>query len=75
MLARYGGEEFLIMLPNTTVAEATEVAERLRWSVGRQPIVTTSGETLPVTASLGVSCALYEDQSEQDVIHNADQAL
>jgi diguanylate cyclase (GGDEF)-like protein len=79
IVARFGGEEFALALPNTGVAGAVELAERLRaalagirWSF--------AGPDRPLTASLGV-CALAEDAegASQDLLdallRDADHAL
>jgi two-component system, cell cycle response regulator len=51
---RYGGEEFLIVLPETNLAGAMVLAERLRETV--QNFETRfDGCTIPITASFGVS--------------------
>ena len=47
---RYGGEEFGILLPNTTVADAREVIERLRRDMRTHPLV----DEVMVTASFGM---------------------
>lgn len=52
--ARNGGEEFAVLLPDTTLDEATQVAEKLRIAIASQPVQTTSG-ALSVTASMGVA--------------------
>jgi two-component system cell cycle response regulator len=53
-VGRYGGEEFLIVLPETGMEGAMVLAERVRNSVETTPIQ-TSGETIHVTASFGVT--------------------
>lgn len=55
LLARVGGEEFLVALPQTTLADAERVAERLRQVVGDEPVLLPSGEKLRVTVSIGVA--------------------
>lgn len=53
ILARFGGEEFVILLPDTGVKEAVQVAERIRRDVEKR-----QDKTLPpYTVSLGVAVA------------------
>lgn len=52
--ARYGGEEFCLVLPDTALAEAVEVAERVRASTERLAIVSSDGRPVTVTTSVGV---------------------
>lgn len=77
MLARFGGEEFSIMLPETTLEEAIELAENLRLRVAESEDTDEKGERLPgVTISSGVtSLSAGEDISLQDFIGRADRAL
>jgi diguanylate cyclase (GGDEF)-like protein len=63
---RYGGEEFLILLPETELSEACEVAERIRKDVE---------EKMGVTVSLGVSCYNHSLQRKEDIVRKADDAL
>ncbi|RJQ42758.1 MAG: diguanylate cyclase [Nitrospiraceae bacterium] len=63
---RYGGEEFLILLPETELTEACEVAERIRKDVETK---------MGVTVSLGVSCYNHKMQKKEDIISSADDAL
>ena len=75
LLARYGGEEFCLLLSATDAAEASEVAERCRHSVGSRPFDTTAGP-LTVTASFGFACLNFEaGESGLDLIQRADQQL
>ena len=53
-VARYGGEEFVVVLPETTIADASMVAERCRAELAAAP--RKVGElAVPITASFGVS--------------------
>jgi diguanylate cyclase len=55
--ARFGGEEFVVILPQTTMADAINVAEQIRKTVQSRKIVKKhSGESLgSITLSIGVS--------------------
>ena len=50
---RFGGEEFVILLPNTDLRQAINVAERLREIIAATPLVHEQ-ELITITASLGV---------------------
>jgi diguanylate cyclase (GGDEF)-like protein len=58
LLARYGGEEFVAILPETDMAGARTIAEKLRRSVIEQQIPHTSGINGVVTISIGVVSGL-----------------
>lgn len=74
-LARFGGEEFVILLPNLSLPEAAQVAERLRSCLAKFSHIPNSQPTLPgVTISLGVAEFSPEDQLNC-LVHKADQAL
>jgi diguanylate cyclase (GGDEF)-like protein len=53
LTARYGGEEFAIILPNTDVAGAYLVADKIRQSIAEQTL-DADGQTFSLTVSLGV---------------------
>lgn len=81
IFGRYGGEEFVIVMPETDTQRAWNVAERLRRSIARTPIILECGK-ISITISLGVSTLQTEalvSQSSIDVleklIDHADQAL
>jgi diguanylate cyclase (GGDEF)-like protein len=71
--ARYGGEEFAVLLPDTRLEKAQEVAERIRQAVGDAPIDTRRG-ALAVTVSAGVA-VLGEQGDLAALIEAADGAL
>jgi diguanylate cyclase (GGDEF)-like protein len=52
--ARYGGEEFLLVLPDTSMSMAVELAERLRCVIEGLKI-TAGADTIKVTSSFGVA--------------------
>lgn len=54
IVARYGGEEFAIILPETGIQRAHEVAERIRSKVEAQKLI-FDDSTLSITVSIGLA--------------------
>jgi diguanylate cyclase (GGDEF)-like protein len=54
--ARYGGEEMVLVLPETSRATGTAIAEAIRRAVGAKPIQCGKAN-IPVTVSIGVATA------------------
>lgn len=74
IFARMGGEEFAILLPETGLNQAVEVAERLRQTVAEHPLQTFAGN-LVLTVSIGVSQVEAGDLTVEAILVRADQAL
>lgn len=60
VIARYGGEEFIVLLPQTAVAQACDIAERIRSAMSSHPFQAISGEGIQVTISIGISMLTAE---------------
>ncbi len=75
-VARYGGEEFSIVLPNTDLEGASELAENIRKAVMNSN-VTYDKKKIKLTVSIGVASVSADDhmEDENQIIHMADQAL
>jgi diguanylate cyclase (GGDEF)-like protein len=70
--ARYGGEEIAIIFPETSIVQATVMADRLREDVRRCFAV---GEPT-ITVSIGVSCIHVPDTTTaSELVRQADKAL
>ena len=52
--ARYGGEEFVVLLPDTDIASAILLAERIHNVVSREPYELPSGDSVHITTSIGI---------------------
>jgi len=74
IVARWGGEEFVVVLPNTTAADAQRVGERLRRAIEAARIVAPTGEPIAITASVGVATRLL-DESIDALLDRADRAM
>jgi len=73
---RWGGEEFLVVMPETDLANAAAVAERLRAAVAKDSFtVRSSGEKLAVTISVGVAAAIAGGDHSDRLLKRADDAL
>ena len=76
LACRYGGEEFVIVMPDTDLALARIVAERIRHQVDVHPFVVGGGAVqLPVTVSMGVSTIEGADDAPEKMLKRADVAL
>jgi diguanylate cyclase (GGDEF)-like protein/putative nucleotidyltransferase with HDIG domain len=74
--ARFGGEEFAIVLPETPIEEALEIAERLRASVAEERFeAQTVDEPLRATVSIGVATYPRDGATPAALIHEADLAV
>jgi diguanylate cyclase (GGDEF)-like protein len=74
--ARYGGEEFSILLPQSGLAEACAIGERIRRRIERTQF--PHGQSQPhgaVTVSIGVSSFGAELDTPAEIIRAADRAL
>lgn len=75
ILARYGGEEFIAVLPETSITDALNWAERVRTQVAAQPIEVNQ-HVIHVTLSIGVvDLAEGKYASLEEAIGKADIAL
>ena len=81
-LGRIGGEEFLILLPETNLDQAKEVAERLRISVSDTSYSSVENQSIKITISIGISIYDPNLQSHKDKnllvrqsIYEADMAM
>ena len=72
MAARYGGEEFAVVMSNTDLSEAAQVAERLRISIQAHSF---DSITSSVTASIGVALHPLDANSLDELISNSDRSL
>ncbi len=71
--ARYGGDEFAVILPNTSLADAVIVAERMVNAVANSP-VTWKKEQIALSISVGLG--QYDaDTTPEDITSRSDQAL
>ncbi len=66
---RFGGEEILVVLPQTRLAHAAEVAERVRQHVTRAAL------PFPLTVSVGIAGGEPGRDVPEAVFERADQAL
>jgi two-component system cell cycle response regulator len=75
LACRYGGEEFVVLMPETDLAVATMVAERLRRRIAGEPFPIQQGaRQIEVTISIGIA-ALGQGDTAATVLKRADQAL
>jgi diguanylate cyclase (GGDEF)-like protein len=74
VVARYGGEEFVLMLPRTAIAQAMEVANRVRMAVLQLQLENPGTALGRVTVSIGVA-AMEGQTSLSAALLAADEAL
>jgi two-component system cell cycle response regulator len=76
LACRYGGEEFVIVMPETDMAVATMVAERLRRRIASDPFAIQQGaRSVEVTISIGLAALGAASDTAAQILKRADQAL
>lgn len=76
LACRYGGEEFVVVMPDTDMAMAVPIAERLRSVIEATPFrLKQSGVDLTVTASLGLASVAENTHTPEFLLKSADRAL
>ncbi|HRL21857.1 MAG TPA: diguanylate cyclase [Alcaligenes sp.] len=75
LCGRLGGEEFGVLLPDCGPAQAHAVAERVRQSIARSPVMLDDGQELTLTASLGVATQGPDTPDLRSLLRQADTAL
>jgi diguanylate cyclase (GGDEF)-like protein len=69
-VARYGGEEFVVLMPDTTAADALELAEHIRARIAAKKFMGRK-----MTLSIGVATFPEDADSAETLISIADEAL
>ncbi len=76
LACRYGGEEFVVIMPDTTLDVAAQIAERLRDAVAAAPFkVAASGANVTLTTSVGIAALEPSGEDSASLLRRADQAL
>jgi len=68
---RYGGDEFAVLLPNTPIDAATQVADRIR----RQVATKAKAGHITITVSLGLANWPADGVAAEEIVAAADNAL
>ncbi|MGK7928390.1 MAG: diguanylate cyclase [Spirulina sp.] len=71
---RFGGEEFVVLLPETNLKDAIEVAERIGQNIAEMQFFHLE-KMIGVTTSIGVSSYQVGDRRIDDIIRRADKGL
>ena len=75
LVSRFSGDEFVVLCPNVRDLEhAVELATEYA-KVTEAPFMLASQRSVVVTASVGVAYVVHGDQSAQDILQQADQAM
>jgi diguanylate cyclase (GGDEF)-like protein len=74
IMARFGGDEFALLLPETDLATASEVADRICKAIQDTPFQTDAGD-IYLSASIGITTATYEVGDLEALLARADAAL
>lgn len=76
MACRLGGEEFVIVLPETDMALAYHIAERVRQSICNKTFpIPSAGINLDVTISIGIAGLEEPEDNADTILKRADKAL
>jgi diguanylate cyclase (GGDEF)-like protein/putative nucleotidyltransferase with HDIG domain len=71
VVARYGGDEFVILMPETNMEHARQLASKLRGWVSSDPLLREKN----ISASFGIACYPLHGSSPQELIQVADASM
>ena len=71
VVARYGGDEFVILMPETNMEHARQLASKLRGWVAADPLLREKN----ISASFGIACYPLHGSSPQELIQVADASM
>jgi diguanylate cyclase (GGDEF)-like protein/putative nucleotidyltransferase with HDIG domain len=71
VVARYGGDEFVILMPETNMEHARQLASKLRGWVSADPLMREKN----ISASFGIACYPLHGSSPQELIQVADASM
>ncbi len=75
LVCRFGGEEFVIVMPDTDLALAYTIAERLRKAVADTPFTVDEKRKVDITASMGIAALEAQEDTPIKLLERADKAL
>jgi two-component system cell cycle response regulator len=76
LVCRYGGEEFVVAMPETDLATAYAIAERVREQIAGEPfLVAERTREIPVTISIGIAHLEGPQDTPDRLVKRGDQAL
>lgn len=76
LAVRFGGEEFVVVMPDTPIAVALSVAERLCEMMADEPVrISDSQDKIAVTLSIGVTESRDRGDVGERLLKRADEAL
>lgn len=73
-VGRYGGEEIVVILAETSMEMASEIAEKICSTIAAKPVNFADG-VITVTASIGISVMCDQHESYEEIFSEADDAL
>jgi diguanylate cyclase (GGDEF)-like protein len=71
VVARYGGDEFVILMPETAMEQARQLAGKLRSWIAADPLLREKN----ISASFGIACYPLHGSSPQELIQVADASM
>ena len=71
VVARYGGDEFVILMPETNMEHARQLACKLRGWVAADPLLREKN----ISASFGIACYPLHGSTPQELIQVADASM
>jgi diguanylate cyclase (GGDEF)-like protein/putative nucleotidyltransferase with HDIG domain len=73
-IGRYGGDEFMLILPETDIAGAHDLAQRMLKAITSEELI-VNGARLPLAISVGIASFPQDATNKHELVAHADAAL